>query len=119
MRVSAPRSSSEEEPLTRRDNEAIWVEVGLPTRVFKAWADSWSLLADGFGESTDRWIEELSELEEDELLDGVRTAELLGFSESKYSEDTEGNKWKAERSMEKEKNCEKEQWMNSNDHKVV
>ena len=40
-------------------------------------------------------MEELSALKEDELLDGVWIAELLGFSESEYSEDIEGDEWKA------------------------
>ena len=79
--VFYPRIISKEEPLAKRDDEAIQVEIRLLARVFKAWADSRSLWVEGFGESADRWIEELSELEEDELLDGVWTAKLLGFSE--------------------------------------
>ena len=51
--LSAPVSSSEEKSLTGWDEDAIWVIVGLPTD----WCE----------QPTDKWIEELSDLEEDEL----------------------------------------------------
>ena len=80
--LSARGSSSEEESLARRDEDAIWVEVGL--------------LADCSEESTDKRIEELSELDEDELFDGTRMAELLGFSELECSEDIEEDEYDQE-----------------------
>ena len=47
-----------------------------------------------WGESSNKLEEEFSERKEDELLDGARTAEIEGFSKSKWSEDIEENKSK-------------------------
>ena len=78
-RVSAPGSSSEEEPLVGQDDEAIWVEVGSLAKASRALTDYWILSANCCGESTNKWMEELSELDDEEVLDGVWIAELLAF----------------------------------------
>ena len=53
-------------------------DYSLLARALRALIDSWTLSVD-WGESNNKLEEELSELDEDELLDGVRTAELEGF----------------------------------------
>ena len=70
----APGSSSKEESPAGRDEDAIWVEVGLPVRALKALIDCWILLANCYGESANKRIKELLELDEDELSNGTQMA---------------------------------------------
>ena len=121
----SPGPSSEDESSAGRDEDAIWGGFGLLARVFRAWIKSQTLSID-WEESNDELLEDLSVLNDDELSDGVRIAELEGFSELECLEGIEWGKeqgkirewwkldvtqkfWKVVEKKESEKlNCEKE-----------
>ena len=58
--------------------------------------DCWILSVDHYGESADKLIEKLLELDEEELSNESRAAELLGFYKFECSEDILGMKSKYE-----------------------
>ena len=79
MRISALDSSSEEKSFTGQGEEALWANFSLPTRALRVWADCLVLLTNRWGESADKSMEELLELDEEKLSDGSWVAKLLGF----------------------------------------
>ena len=85
----------------------MWDDLGWLARALRAWIYSWTLSVNR-GESDDELGEELSELDEDELSDGIRTVEQERFSELEWSKDMERGKeqerikeeWKPENCIE-------------------